>query len=496
MVSVYSNRSTTGSFVGSCRNGAVYDLSNHFMGSYRDGKIYNKQIYNSSGSRIGSYNDESIYSYDTSYVGYFGESTVYDLGNQARGECISDKGAHAAALSFSPVATGEEGTWIYLVRARKKPGGITMKKVISIFLAISVLLTCAACGGNSKQHTMSSSGGYLSGGNTSQPSETAEESSSSENTMYLLTMERSFDGEDNLLSKKEHSYFWDGDVLVRILQKGDYFLERKVDLDGTLLSEATYSSDNPDTPDTLSEYTYDGNGVLRSKKYYSSGVLEQDITYHENGDYLEYRQYWGNDGELSTIYKHIYDAHGYMLLDVAYNRDGSVWTWHEYSHYDEKDSLLSEELDESIAAGRIDDVLRSYKAEYSYDTNGYLVYKKEDANRIHKDNSYVVKETKYTNDAWGKPLTEEVFYDGELEEEYKYTYNSDGNILSSESVIRNHHLKLEYTYDSYGNMLSELTQSGEKLNQRNEYTYENIVVSAKDEYSQTPKEKNVFRVCL
>jgi len=36
-------------------------------------------------------------------------------------------------------------------------------------------------------------------------------------------------------------------------------------------------------------------------------------------------------------------------------------------------------------------------------------------------------------------------------------------------------------------MLSELTQSGEKLNQRNEYTYENIVVSAKDEYSQTPK---------
>ena len=97
MVSVYSNRSTTGSFVGSCRNGAVYDLSNHFMGSYRDGKIYN-----SSGSLIGSYNDESIYSYDTSYerIGYFGESTVYDLGNQARGECISDKGAHAAALIF------------------------------------------------------------------------------------------------------------------------------------------------------------------------------------------------------------------------------------------------------------------------------------------------------------------------------------------------------------------------------------------------------------
>jgi len=125
MVSVYSNRSTTGSFVGSCRNGAVYDLSNHFMGSYRDGKIYN-----SSGSRIGSYNDESIYSYDTSYerIGYFGESTVYDLGNQARGECISDKGAHAAALSFSPVATGEEGTWIYLVRARKKPGGISLKQ--------------------------------------------------------------------------------------------------------------------------------------------------------------------------------------------------------------------------------------------------------------------------------------------------------------------------------------------------------------------------------
>jgi len=108
MVSVYSNRSTTGSFVGSCRNGAVYDLSNHFMGGYRDGKIYN-----SSGSLIGSYNDESIYSYDTSYerIGYFGESTVYDLGNQARGECISDKGAHAAALIFfAGCYSREDGT--------------------------------------------------------------------------------------------------------------------------------------------------------------------------------------------------------------------------------------------------------------------------------------------------------------------------------------------------------------------------------------------------
>lgn len=116
MVSVYSNRSTTGSFVGSCRNGAVYDLSNHFMGGYRDGKIYN-----SSGSLIGSYNDESIYSYDTSYerIGYFGESTVYDLGNQARGECISDKGAHAAALSFSPVATAEKMARLILLKKKR-----------------------------------------------------------------------------------------------------------------------------------------------------------------------------------------------------------------------------------------------------------------------------------------------------------------------------------------------------------------------------------------
>ena len=359
-----------------------------------------------------------------------------------------------------------------------------MKKIVALLLIISVMLSLNACG--NKPKPTPSSDDYNSGNKTTEQSNGAAVRQESSNNMYLLTKEYSYDADDNLSSQKEYSYFLDGDILVRSRYNAYSLYEWRYDLDGKLLSETVYDGDDSNAPiDNWNEYLYTEDGVLNEEKFYhGKDKLVQAITYNENGGFLEKREY-RESAEPNTIYKNIYDANGYLLLVAAYNADGSVWTWCEYAHYDENGSFLSEALEASIAADRPDG---TYIREYVYDVHRYLINKKEPGGLL-RDGTYSTRETKYTNDSSGNPLTEEVYSGGELGETHEYAYDSDGDLLSSTVDVGTFVIKLEYTYDAYKNILSILHLYDGKQSNKYEYIYENIEVPIKEDYFAALSEK-------
>ena len=366
-----------------------------------------------------------------------------------------------------------------------------MKRMISILMVVVALCTLAGCRSNRKPRTASTSGGYLTEDKAVKTSDpvpeasqaeeevltegaAAEEKPSPEGTMYLLAKERSFDSDDQLQSQIEYAYVLDGDTLVQTYQGNGYVHESRLRLDGKVLSNAVFLDEDLQNPKRLEEFVYDDNGILRGMKRYSSGTLTQDVMYDEEGKIAETRDYRTSEEKLTTIYRDIYDAKNYLLLKVAYDADGSVWTWHEYGHYDESGAMLNGELDAGIAADRVDEAHGGSKTVYTYDSNGWIIHTTESDG----------KETQYTNDAKGNPLMEKVFYNGELQDEAACTYDANGNVLSREILSSGLHGRYEYTYDTAGNMLSRRVLSEGKQEQKKEYVYEDIVVPQRDESAQ------------
>ena len=357
-----------------------------------------------------------------------------------------------------------------------------VKKISFIILAVILALSVTACGRKSSPSSANSKYTFSSplpsespANETKTPESKAPESEKpAQDTMYLLTEIISYI--DGAAYSRTYEYAKDGELFVERIYNADKMQinENKYDSNGNLVLEYNFDSNGDSGMPT--EYTYDEKGVLKSEQRFTrDGVLVHNSLYNEYGNLSEYQQYY-NTGKLSIYAEDIYDSKQYRILSTVYNDDGTVWTWHMFSHYDANGKQLSAAVDESLITEREPGLL----TEYTYDSNENIIRK------VEHSGSSAIRQTDSTYDVWGNAfiITVSDFSGGSLRSsdlwEIDFEYDASGNILSQTKYYNGAQFeKIVSTYDSRGNILSEekdyddnKTTSTRKI----EYIYKNIAV--------------------
>lgn len=244
--------------------------------------------------------------------------------------------------------------------------------------------------------------------------------------------------------------------------------------------------------DSAADYTYDKAGNKLTDKIYEDGVLVSSAEYDFDSDGMTFKKYeteYYEDGSKCVYeYNESGDSMGYEVYDENGTKTESYRS--EYIT-DEKGELVGEKVYENdvliqemkYAAGNDGTEEFLYITEMaSYDEDGARTVE------IYDENGEVIKELGY--DAEGTKL-----YDYEL----KYIYDAAANLVAIEKV-ENGEVKQEikYEYNSDGALISEKTYEGEKLLKEAEYTttdeftYESKVIIYNEDGTTTVQEYDEY----
>jgi len=178
-----------------------------------------------------------------------------------------------------------------------------------------------------------------------------------------------------------------------------------------------YNADG--TISKVSGYTYN----QLSRLYGNSGTV--NIEYAADGNIAKVKLTSGDD--VSAIITPTYDANGNIVSKLIKNNDGEFAVTRTY---DEKGNLVSR-----VRTGSND---YFYRFDYTYDEKGVLV-KETYTTGTEKHNSIILS-TEYAYDASGK-CTGKTVTDtdwGTAIDQYTYTYDNQGRLLTEEVVYGKH----------------------------------------------------------
>lgn len=215
------------------------------------------------------------------------------------------------------------------------------------------------------------------------------------------------------------------------------------------------------------DFTYDekGNCVNEVWTKYDDGRMETvEYTYDEKSNLIKV-VCTASDG-FGCIYDYTYDDNGNLMKEVMKKNDGFSNTY-DYA-YDDNGNLIKKITTDS--SGYV------YIRDYTYDENGNLI--KELQRRSDRDtastyltfsydeNNNLIEKVHYYNDGGG-----DHFY---LSSIVNYTYDKKSNLIKEVITVgseRDFHSTIDYTYDENGNLIKkvETYYDGEKYTC--EFTY-------------------------
>lgn len=216
--------------------------------------------------------------------------------------------------------------------------------------------------------------------------------------------------------------------------------------------------------------------LVKTEKVSASGYTSID-DYDLKGNHIKTERK-GPDGSVSTT-EHRYDGMGRILSSVSSSTSG---------YYQNGEYIYSSDGKECVL--EVEDSYGVDKWYYTYDDNGRKIYEIELKNTdfypwyrtySYDDNGNQVKMVLTCNkDRWeyidtydvnGNLQKSVVYYNGKLNLESKYTYDTNGNRTSYTS---NSGSKYQYSYDDNGNLVTEIyTSSSGKVSKSNySYTYD------------------------
>ena len=247
-------------------------------------------------------------------------------------------------------------------------------------------------------------------------------------------------------------------------RSGDWY-EYGYDEKGRRIREAHYFADGRCVYDL--EYAYDEKGNQLSRVDHEDGtpVLEIENEYDDQGNLICKTDYT-NQERHKYIYE--YDNRGNMLSQIYYNKNGTVTSSYSYT-YDDRGNLLCEIYYSS-------DGTINRKFQYTYDQKGnkvdeFLYYGSDDT--THRS---------YTYDKQGNMLSSSTFAeDGSIASQQIYTYDKKGN-KTSEAFIKADGVesyRKEYTYDSHGNVTGMTQYDKGELARIEKYTDYRVVYVGK-----------------
>lgn len=262
------------------------------------------------------------------------------------------------------------------------------------------------------------------------------------------------------LEVESTSFYSDGKVKIKVKTDGDFndytYFNKEGEVIGEFKNDAGYEYESPTYKGTNIEFnyqegkqdnisqiiTYVDNTAVLVKHFDENGILNQTITYREDGFSNSKIEYWNPDGSLKA--------------KIEYSDDGYT-PW-------EGTVLLSDTTSEYIA-GELVEETTSYK-------NGKVFEIKKDLKSTYFDkNGKVLGTLTYTKeDGYWSPLngksftiiddfvTDETTYEkGMLKHNITYNISNGKRVLNTESFYENGELVKQITYHSNGKISKEET---------------------------------------
>ncbi len=370
-----------------------------------------------------------------------------------------------------------------------------MKKIVSLFLALLILVSLCACkdGDTSSNASQTESGGETTSSDVKKALSLIELGDVKEayKTLFLSTDSEAKEmlSDFIVVSTEEISYF-DEQSPESILRS----TKRRYDERGNLVYE--------DNGSKILEYTYDeNNNVLSVKEIFESYTIDLNYTYDDKGREIkrEHIQTNSNGRKETYVYETQYDDHDNVVYYKTIS-DGQFLHETEFTYkyddqgrmtykkgddpfgeevtyaYDEKGNLVEECMDgrdkiiytydsENRLVSEVyesDFDMARYRFEYTFDANGNLIKEYRWENGGNSEKWY-----EYTYDSENREVKKAYTHkSGKIDEGYVYefTYNEKGLKIKENRTNRDEDTErksiVEYTYDDCGNVVKRATTAG------------------------------------
>lgn len=330
-----------------------------------------------------------------------------------------------------------------------------MKKVLWLLLALTLMLSLAACDGTEPGDLP---GETTSAAGVAETTDTTEESQyqvdiPATKTLCLCTEETISYTNEAGGSKITRTYDENGNLLTEFYKANDglagYGSAFTYDEKGNKLTYKAY--DNSGKVVGTEEYTYNEANqlVFQKSRNDDTAPVDSAYTYNENGLLIKKVNTYPENPEYEFHFVYTYDSKGNLVKEEWINVHSGIQTPHSWKAwtYDAKGNKLSETDN------------RGFKTEWTYDDRGNMLSETQ-----YDSDGFAMLCNIYTYDAQNRLLTETWCKGGMADygETYAYEYDSAGlrtcryRYMSGESKDG---LKpdMEYAYDAFGNLISEKT---------------------------------------
>lgn len=229
----------------------------------------------------------------------------------------------------------------------------------------------------------------------------------------------------------------------------EYYCEYEYDENGNEINCNQYDEDGKLIVQYIYEYDEQGNLTFRGS--YDGYSLEKDYeyTYDENGNLILYKGY-DVYGELSDQVEYAYDEKGNRILRKAFDGEGNLIDHEEYAYDEKGNQVLVRSYDtdgsltgyseyeydkdgnQTLTSYYASDGTLEHYAEGKYDQNGnnifYAMYDAEGQLSYCCESEYDQKGNQTLDKYYSGP-------NKQLESQYKWTYDEDGNMISYEGFV-------------------------------------------------------------
>jgi YD repeat-containing protein len=307
-----------------------------------------------------------------------------------------------------------------------------MKKILSLLLILSTLFALAACNKQKAENHGEKNPTTGENGETEKPTEKEESSEELDYQNALKLLEERKYGEAYDAFKKLGDYKDSAERLTKF---------RKMAVNGVW--------DGASINVTFDEKNIPTKSVITSEE---EGTYTVEVSYDE--EFRVTKTHMTNDKlKLDIINEQKYDKNGNIIYESQYSdNNGNVYTSSTERTYNEDGKLLSEKSNDE---GNI------HITDFFYDENGYLV------KSTNSDEDGVYSITEYENDDRGRKIKAVSHRDNSnVIYTQHFTYDENGNMLSSTTEIGTTVQRYEFEYDKNGNITRQaIYYNGDKINE-------------------------------
>lgn len=278
---------------------------------------------------------------------------------------------------------------------------------------------------------------------------------------------------DNLIESTVYTYDENGRTLTKTVtdQSGVYEYTYTYDSQGDLLCETSVTPYKPFRKTVYSNiYSEDGalvQSIATSYDRTDAKTVKQVETFDFEGRLIAKEYYSGNDSIPTETFQRVYDSDGKLLTEVYDYSDPDRPSRKTQWEYDRKGRCLSESTYQ-------DGVLFNRKL-YTYDARGNLLETQDDF-QVETETKKKYYRTEYTYDGKGNRLSEKTYYsfNGNWEvfhQHLSYSYDKKGNLLEEKKLSKDGSIVLStaWTYDKAGNMRTKTHMPGNDSVQTSTY---------------------------